>query len=218
MLFEDEIEDTCEQNDINEDEIEMIRPSTVSYRPDVSYSATYLDSVYEPEKYNEYQNIRNDFKQAFKTSIEKNPAYDVFRIIDKDLLKSGDIILIGDGSKKISRSVQNQWTILDINNEIFTITQNSITREERSINIIPLDDVLYKVSVDVKSKLYSDIMLNMSIKNLYNVFYFDIFCDYFKIHTKDLFNSIETFYQEAILKELNSSTGCFNKNNIKPLW
>jgi hypothetical protein len=218
MLFDDDIDDTYEQNNINEDEIELIRPVSVSYRPDVSYTATYLDSVYEPEKYNEYKNIRDDFKKAFKISIDKNPAYDVFRVIDKDLLKPGDIILVGDGSKKISRSIQNQWTILEINDENFVIIQNSITKIEKSANIIPLDDILYKVSIDVKSKLYSDIISNMSIKNLYNVFYFDIFCDYFKTHTKDLFNSIDILYQETILKELNNSTGCFNKNNIKPLW
>jgi len=184
------------------DKVSMIDSKAIDFQSNFAEKTTYMS-----ENYDSFGENYENFKKCFTDFLKKNPIYRSLKSIDVEFLEYGDIVgLLGyKGIAIVMYSFDNE-ILIEYNKEVKIVPKSQIR---------PFDNFFGKTNNQQISFIYLEIEKTIKFKRSFSVVdYFSLFCSYFNVESKDLYDVLNVEAKDALVRELSKNQPFFKNKQI----
>lgn len=169
----------------------------ISFSADQTYQDTYLQDIYNTEEFYFLKFMKDKFQEELKNLIRITSEYKYLKSYDVSFLEEGDdIFYLKEKEPYVIQYIFSE-------KEIFICKKdNSAIKFCDLTEIRPYDKAITEFNKNHRIEVYEKLNKIINDKGSNHIEFFSIFCEYFKIEEKVLYNAIPTEYQDKLKKEL----------------
>lgn len=173
----------------------------ISFSADPTYQDVYLQDIYNTEEFYFLKFMKDKFQEELKNLIRITSKYKYLKSYDISFLEEGDSVFYL--KEKEPYMIQYIFS----KDEIFICKKdNSAIKFCNLSEIRPYDKVITEFNKNHRIEVYEKLNKIINDKGSNHIEFFSIFCEYFKIEEKVLYNVIPKEYQDKLKKELRHRT------------